>query len=135
MADLDGDYWFVLLLSRDDLEACGFDLSKVDDETMGKLADAMEEPTAASSMTCGNAPTAWAFQSAAGSIPAARSNYQLSSSINRMGIDIYAKWDGMTEAGENEQYRTPLCAEHGHVGFGSIRRPGHLRSIPRVSGD
>ena len=43
MADLDGEYWFVLLLRRDDLEACGFDSSKVDDETMGKLADAMEE--------------------------------------------------------------------------------------------
>jgi hypothetical protein len=79
MADLDGDYWFVLLLSRDDLEACGFDSSKVDDETMGKLADAMEEPTAASSMTCGNAPTAWAFQSAAGSNP--RCAVQLSALI------------------------------------------------------
>ena len=43
MADLDGEYWFVALLHRDDLEACGFNLSQVDDETMGKLADAMEE--------------------------------------------------------------------------------------------
>ena len=43
MPDLDGEYWFVLLLRRDDLEACGFDSSRVDDATMGKLADAIEE--------------------------------------------------------------------------------------------
>jgi hypothetical protein len=43
MADLDGEYWFVVLLRRDDLEACGLDSSQVDDETMEKLADAMEE--------------------------------------------------------------------------------------------
>jgi hypothetical protein len=43
MADLDAEYWFVALLHRDDLDSCGFDSSQVDDETMGKLADAMEE--------------------------------------------------------------------------------------------
>src|SRR5579859_2358021 len=37
--------------------------------------------------------------------------------INRMGIDIYAKWDGMTEAEEDEQYRSLLSAEHGHLGY------------------
>ncbi len=42
MADLDGEHWFVALLHRDDLDACGIDSSQVDDETMGKLADAME---------------------------------------------------------------------------------------------
>jgi hypothetical protein len=34
-----------------------------------------------------------------------------------MGIDIYAKWDGMTEAEENEQHSALLSAEHGHVGY------------------
>jgi hypothetical protein len=34
-----------------------------------------------------------------------------------MGIDIYAKWDGMTEAEEFEQQRALLSAEHGHVGY------------------
>ncbi len=43
MADLDAEYWFVALLHRDDLEACGFDSSQVDDETMGKLSDLIEE--------------------------------------------------------------------------------------------
>ncbi len=41
MADSDGEYWSVVILRRDDLDACGFDSSQVDDETMGKLADAM----------------------------------------------------------------------------------------------
>jgi hypothetical protein len=43
MADLDGEYWFAALLHRDDLDSCGFDSSQVDDETMGKLADMIEE--------------------------------------------------------------------------------------------
>jgi hypothetical protein len=34
-----------------------------------------------------------------------------------MGIDIYAKWDGMTEAEEDEQYRALLSAEYGHLGY------------------
>jgi hypothetical protein len=33
-----------------------------------------------------------------------------------MGIDIYAKWDGMTEAEENAQV-TGFSVEHGHVGY------------------
>jgi hypothetical protein len=32
-----------------------------------------------------------------------------------MGIDIYAKWDGMTEAEEDAQ-ATGFSVEHGHVG-------------------
>jgi hypothetical protein len=43
MPDSDGEYWFAVLLHRDDLEACGFDSFEVDDEMMRKLADAMEE--------------------------------------------------------------------------------------------
>jgi hypothetical protein len=33
-----------------------------------------------------------------------------------MGIDIYAKWGGMTEAEENAQM-TGFSVEHGHVGY------------------
>jgi hypothetical protein len=33
-----------------------------------------------------------------------------------MGIDIYAKWDGMTEAEEDAQV-TGFSVEHGHVGY------------------
>src|SRR3984893_15575344 len=33
-----------------------------------------------------------------------------------MGIDIYAKWDGMTEAEEAAQI-TGFSIEHGHVGY------------------
>ena len=33
-----------------------------------------------------------------------------------MGIDIYAKWDGMTEAEEEAQI-TGFSVEHGHVGY------------------
>ena len=33
-----------------------------------------------------------------------------------MGIDIYAKWDGMTEADEAAQI-TGFSIEHGHVGY------------------
>ena len=33
-----------------------------------------------------------------------------------MGIDIYAKWDGMTEAEENAQI-TGFSIEDGHVGY------------------
>jgi hypothetical protein len=36
--------------------------------------------------------------------------------INRMGIDIYAKWDGMSEAEEAAQI-TGFSVEHGHVGY------------------
>jgi hypothetical protein len=34
-----------------------------------------------------------------------------------MGIDIYAKWDGMTEADENAQAAAFMSCEHGHVGY------------------
>ncbi len=34
-----------------------------------------------------------------------------------MGIDVYAKWDGMTEADENAQATAFLSCEHGHVGY------------------
>ena len=43
MADSDGEYWSVVILRRGDLEACGFDSSQVDDETMEKLADEMHD--------------------------------------------------------------------------------------------
>lgn len=33
-----------------------------------------------------------------------------------MGIDIYAEWDGMTEAEKSAQV-TGFSAEHGHVGY------------------
>lgn len=33
-----------------------------------------------------------------------------------MGIDVYAKWDGMTEAEEAAQI-TGFSVEHGHVGY------------------
>lgn len=33
-----------------------------------------------------------------------------------MGIDIYAEWDGMTEAEKHLQY-TGFSIEHGHVGY------------------
>jgi hypothetical protein len=36
---------------------------------------------------------------------------------HRMGIDIYAKWDGMTEAEENAQSTAFLSGEHGHIGY------------------
>lgn len=34
-----------------------------------------------------------------------------------MGIDIYAEWDGMTEADEREQFRSCFSVERGHVGY------------------
>ena len=34
-----------------------------------------------------------------------------------MGIDIYAKWDGMTDAEENAQAAAFLSGEHGHLGY------------------
>ncbi len=34
-----------------------------------------------------------------------------------MGIDIYAKWDGMTEAEENAQATVWLTADSGNVGY------------------
>jgi hypothetical protein len=34
-----------------------------------------------------------------------------------MGIDIYAKWDGMTEAEEIAQHNALLSADKGHVGY------------------
>jgi hypothetical protein len=43
MANLDGEFAFVVYLHRDDLEAAGFDSSQVDDETMRKLTAAIEE--------------------------------------------------------------------------------------------
>jgi hypothetical protein len=36
-----------------------------------------------------------------------------------MGIDIYAKWDGMTEAQEDAQV-TGLSVDHGRVGYGML---------------
>ena len=39
-----------------------------------------------------------------------------------MGIDIYAKWDGMTEAEEAAQI-TGFSIVHGHVGY--LREPYH----------
>ena len=34
-----------------------------------------------------------------------------------MGIDIYARWDGQTEAQIDKQYRALLSIEDGHVGY------------------
>ncbi len=34
-----------------------------------------------------------------------------------MGIDIYAKWDGMTETEEIAQHNALLCTGFGHVGY------------------
>jgi hypothetical protein len=34
-----------------------------------------------------------------------------------MGIDVYAKWDGMTEAEETAQAEAFLSGEYGHVGY------------------
>src|SRR5665213_1209510 len=42
--------------------------------------------------------------------------YQLSSPINRMGIDIYAEWHGMSDAEKKAQV-TGFSVEHGHVGY------------------
>jgi hypothetical protein len=39
-----------------------------------------------------------------------------SSSINRIGIDIYAEWDGMSDADKRAQV-TGFSVEHGHVGY------------------
>src|SRR5437868_11669091 len=34
-----------------------------------------------------------------------------------MGIDIYAKWKGMTEVEENAQYGGGFCIVHGRFGY------------------
>jgi hypothetical protein len=40
-----------------------------------------------------------------------------------MGIDIYAEWDGMTEAKKEVQVNTGCSVVHGHVGY--LREPSH----------
>lgn len=48
-----------------------------------------------------------------------------------MGIDIYAKWDGMTEAEENAQV-TGFSAVHGHVGYLREAYHGEPYATPKL---
>jgi hypothetical protein len=50
---------------------------------------------------------------------------------HRMGIDIYAQWDGMTEAEEAAQI-TGFSIEHGHVGYLREAYPGEPYATRRL---
>ncbi len=52
-----------------------------------------------------------------------RSNLSALIITYRMGIDIYAEWDGMTEAEKEAQVITGCSVVHGHVGY--LRETSH----------